>query len=208
MNPQKTLAALMTLTALTASATPVTWGFEGLSGGPGLPGGSCAASGCADILLDTWFSGTITFDLAAPDAIADPLAGSYGAFGSPYGIRLQIGEYAFETDYVQIGIQPDPSPLPQYNFFAQQAGPWFTTIGLFNCYAPFSGIVTTDRQLAQPPPVGGACPDPSFLRTVDDFDIALNVSRYFRVPEPGVLSLLGIALIALIAVQRPRRSTR
>ena len=190
-----------------ALAVPITWGFEGFTDGEGLPGGICLPLGCADILFDTYFSGTITFDSDAPDQDPDPFRGFYTSSGAGFGFTLEIGDYTYQTDIVEIGIRAEPLAGPQFFIFADQDDTWFSRIGLGICYDNNTGVLTSDDLPGEPPPLSPfGCNDPSFLTTVDNFDIALNVTRYFLVPEPSTLSLVTLVLAAFGLRRKPTNS--
>lgn len=130
-------ASLIACAPLTAQAIPITWDFEGITNGWGLPGGTCQSVVCQDILRDVTFTGRIIFDSDATDTSPDdPFWGSYLSTGAPYGISLDIGSYRAEWDAFRVDIRPDPSSLPLYGIRAKgfDFSGLFSRIGLFQCY--------------------------------------------------------------------------
>lgn len=137
---RKSVCLVAVATAIFASpsnATPITWGFEGVTAGPGLPGGVCLPQGCQDIFEGTHFVGKFTFDLSAPDSNPDPDKGQYFSGGGPYGLWIDIGPYRYESHSVRVAVDTSGS-INQYSIFSNEANGPFTRIGLYNCYERFA----------------------------------------------------------------------
>jgi hypothetical protein len=213
-SPIKSIAVLVVaiLCVSPAFAVPIIWKFEGVTNGFGLPGGNgCYAAepdSCEvdyEAILHTEFSGILRFDLGAEDLNADEDRGYYVSSGPPYGLSMKIGDYSYHSDSVSFGIVNN-QPWEQYNIASDGGVGLFERLAFWNCYDLESNIVADDSLMANPPPVvggTGGCFDPSFIRTVDSYDIRLDLQKIWRVPEPPIAFLLAAGLLSLIRSRRP-----
>ena len=157
-----------------------------------LDGSAALGNVFPSVALGQPIGGRYTFEPLAPDTSpGDPTEGLYPVSGSPYGMTFSAGGVTFASNAVSMVIRNNAV-----------GGIYDEYIAFFSTATPFSPAN------ASPPSTAST----SFSIQLSFFDLAGNsghldatVTSIREVPEPGTITLLGLALPA-IAVRRRRVS--
>ena len=198
------LAAGALLSSSGAHATVITWGFEGRAEGIGANFGPCNYGICAAIVGGVDMVGRISFEL--PDTYS-PSSRSidWVTSGDDQGIWVDIGPYHYESNELHIGALGDFSPNPGYRFIGGQSAGDFSQFVLCQDYVDRTGDMPFDNLFAALPkvPARGCTLDGNWVRPIDGSnDVEIRVTRWFAVPEPPVLPLFALGVLALAACRR------
>jgi len=188
--------------SITANSTPTTWAFEGVTN-TGVFSPCDSSQPVCQAVANAPFSGSLTFDSEAVNTQPTDGFGFYTSSGGPYGLRIDIGDYSYQTDYVTFDIRTDPVPLFLIYLY-DQPGQWFRWISIVTC----GNDILSSAQMLSPPASFGGCSayDASELRLSSFGGIGLGFSRVWLVPEPATLALAGAALAGGVVTRRRKQT--
>jgi len=138
-----------------ALAAPITFDFSGtITAFPTVPpdpfGGTiCDGTNCSPA---STFTGSYTFNSAAPNTIASTTQGSYQQAGSPFGLSVTIGGHLFSTsDFLAINTQHTAGFFDFYGVLACTS-----SLGPPSCSTPVTADGDLSVSLAFSDPTGTA----------------------------------------------------
>ena len=204
-------------------AAPITFEVSGIVSF--LDGSAALANVFPSVALGQPISGRYTFEPLAPDTSpGDPTEGLYPVSGSPYGMTFSAGGVTFTSNAVSMVIRNNAvgGIYDEYIAGFSTATPFSPANAsppptASNNFAIQLALTSTNTSLYSSDALPAGAPDlaqfdfrPSF--SLSFFDVAGNfgnveatLTSIREVPEPGTMTLLGLALPA-IAVRRRRVS--
>jgi hypothetical protein len=186
------LLLALSLSTVGASAAPITFSFTGTVTDDPFGLSSFGAP----------IFGDYTFDSASVDAIPGPAAGSYTSIGPAFGFNANVDGMPFSVSG-SLNVSVLDAFIDQYLVTASDG-----TLTLEIFLEDSTGTAFSSDALPLTPPLLSSfdtrqfrffAPDAEFLGTVDTLvcTAGCDGGANGRVPEPGMLWLLGAALAAL-----------
>jgi hypothetical protein len=190
-----------------------------------LEGSAALANVFPSVAFGQSITGRYTFEPLAADAIsADATEGLYPVSGSPYGMTFGVGGVTFASNAVSMVIRNNAvgGIYDEYIAFFSTATPFSPA----NASPPSTAstnfsiqlaLASTNTSLYSTDALPAGVPDLSqfdFTRSfsLSFFDLAGNfgfldstVTSIREVPEPGTMTLLGLAIPAIVVRRRKRR---
>lgn len=164
----------------------------------------------------TSISGQYTFDTAAMDQNPSANTGSYSHYGSPFGMKVDIGGNIFSiNDFLNISVANDiGSGVDQYSVFAEHGIPGdlddYLSIQLF--LQDDTGMAFANDALPQTASILNSFSFKDFFldgsKTIDGITYQFQVMGSldtFSVSEPSSILLIGLGLVGAGFVRRRKK---